>query len=85
MGQKSVSCREVGLRLQAYLDGELDDVRTEQIRAHLDDCAACGLEATAFIEIKESLRSETLPVDSSALARLREFSEQIATNAAAQG
>lgn len=82
MGQKPLSCREVGLRLQSYLDGELDEARMEQIRAHLDDCAACGLEATAFLDIKKSLNTQTLPVDSSALARLREFSEQIATKAA---
>lgn len=79
---KKLNCREVGLRLQSYLDGELDAARAEQIRAHLDDCVACGLEADAFVKIKKDLGAQSVPADSDALARLREFSSQIASNAA---
>ena len=81
---KKLNCREVGLRLQSYLDGELDDARIEQIRAHLDDCVACGLEADAFVKIKKDLTAQAVPADSAALARLREFSSQIAANAASE-
>lgn len=80
---KKLNCREVGLRLQSYLDSELDDDRMEQLRAHLDDCVACGLEADAFTKIKKDLNAQAVPADSQALSRLRQFSEQIAANAAA--
>ena len=73
-----LNCREVGLRLQTYLDGELDDARMEQIRKHLDDCVDCGLEYDTFSKIKRSLNAQTVPADSDALARLRAFSERIA-------
>jgi len=81
MVKKSLNCREVGLRLQSYLDGELDDGRMEQIRSHLNDCVACGLEADAFVAIKRDLSAQTVPADSDALSRLRMFSEDIAMNA----
>jgi len=76
-----MSCKEVGLRLQSYLDGELDEKRMGQIRAHLEDCVHCGLEFEAFEKIKRDLSAQSVPADSAALARLREFSEQIATKA----
>lgn len=82
--KKSVNCREVGLRLQSYLDGEIDAGRAGQIRAHLDDCVACGLEADAFVKIKKDLNAQSVPADSDALARLRDFSAQIAANSASQ-
>lgn len=77
MVNKSLNCREVGLRLQSYLDGELDEARMEQISEHLDDCVACGLEASAFVEIKKELAMLQVPDDSDALARLRDFGAQI--------
>ena len=82
MARKMLNCKEVGLRLQSYLDGELDEKRMEQIRAHLEDCVNCGLEFDAFQKIKRDLTAQSVPADSAALARLREFSEQIATRAA---
>jgi len=82
MVKKSINCREVGLRLQSYLDGELDDMRMDQIRSHLDDCVACGLEADAFVNIKKEINAQSVPADSDALARLRSFSEQISENVA---
>jgi len=78
MAVKKTNCREVGLRLQTYLDGELDDDRMEQIRQHLDDCVDCGLEFDTFSKIKRSLSAQAVPADSDALARLRSFSEKIA-------
>lgn len=78
--KKTLNCREVGLRLQSYLDGEIDPERADQIRAHLDDCVACGLDADAFVKIKKDLSALTVPADSDALSRLREFGAQIAAN-----
>lgn len=81
MAQKINNCKEVALRLQTFLDGELDDNRMEQIRAHLDACIDCGFEADAFREIKKDLGSLAKPIDSDALTRLREFSARIANEA----
>lgn len=73
-----INCREVGRRLQSYLDGELDDNRMEQIKAHLDDCVHCGLEADVFTAIKTDLAKLSVPAESDALQRLREFSSRVA-------
>lgn len=78
MPTKSMNCRDVALRLQTYLDGELDEERMERIHAHLDACAQCGLEADVFQTIKSDLAQRARAVDPDALARLRAFSEQIA-------
>ncbi len=40
-------CRETVHRLYHYLDGELTDVRRNQIVRHLDDCSPC-LQAFDF-------------------------------------
>lgn len=77
MPNKTMSCRDVGLRLQTYLDGELDADRMERIKNHLDACVDCGLEADVFTSIKNDLASQALPVSSEALARLRAFSDKI--------
>ncbi len=81
MAQKITSCKDVALRLQTYLDGELDDKRMDQIRAHLDACIDCGVEADTFREIKSDLGSLAQPVDADALARLKEFSARIVNEA----
>ena len=82
MSNKTMSCRDVALRLQTYLDGELDDSRMERIRAHLDACVDCGLEADVFTSIKNDLQRQVGPVNSNAMARLREFTEQISQRSA---
>lgn len=79
MGLSKYKCREVGLRLQTYLDGELDEKRAAAIRAHLDDCVDCGLEAEVFQQIKTELSQIEPRVDEAALQRLRNFSAQIVT------
>ncbi len=81
MAKKLDSCREVGLRLQTYLDGELDEDRKEQIRAHLDACVCCGLDADAFQEIKTNLANVSRASDEDAIKRLMEFSARIAEEA----
>ena len=73
-----INCREVGRRLQSYLDGELDGDRMEKIKAHLDDCVHCGLELDVFAAIKTDLSMLAVPAESDALKRLREFSTRVA-------
>ena len=77
MVSTKMNCREVGLRVQSYLDGELDERRMNGIRAHLAACVDCGLEADVFLKIKTDLAQTAHPTDVEALTRLREFSEQI--------
>lgn len=81
MSNKTMTCRDVALRLQTYLDGELNAERMERIQIHLEACVECGLEADVFTTIKNDLAQHVLPVNSDALARLRAFSDQIATAA----
>ncbi|MFT7473389.1 MAG: anti-sigma factor (TIGR02949 family) [Verrucomicrobiales bacterium] len=78
MAQKTINCRDVALRLQTYLDGELDHELMERIRAHLDACVDCGLEVDVFTSIKNDLAAQRIPADSEALSRLREFSTRVA-------
>jgi anti-sigma factor RsiW len=74
----STDCREVGRRLQSYLDGELDD-GADEIAAHLDACRACGLELETYREVKASLSREQPPVAPDALDRLRSFGDELVT------
>ena len=78
MAPKLNNCREVGLRIQSYLDGELNADSMAQIRAHLDMCEDCGVEADVFRQIKADLAAEAPATDDAALERLRAFSQNIA-------
>ena len=84
MAARTINCRDVGLRLQSYLDGELDSSRMAGIRAHLDACVDCGLEADVFRKIKADLSGCAPATNSAALERLREFSDRIADEALAR-
>lgn len=76
---RQVDCRHVGAWLQAYLDGELDDVRHRAVSRHLRDCRRCGIEASTYRELKASLRQGVPAVQETAsLNRLREFAERLA-------
>lgn len=79
----TMTCKEVGLRIQSYLDGELDEARLEGIRSHLAACFDCGLEADTFRAIKEQLADSSGPTDPAVLDRLRRFSERISDQAPA--
>ncbi len=73
-----LSCRQVGKALQAFLDDEIDDPeRRRQLRAHLDDCRDCGLEAETYRRLIESLGRRPAPLDPAALERLRRFGRQL--------
>ena len=72
-----MNCMQVARILQAYLDGQADEVTARRVTAHLEDCRRCGLEAAVYREIKHSLsRRETLADE--AVARLRVFGEALA-------
>ncbi|MGH9185186.1 MAG: anti-sigma factor family protein [Acidimicrobiales bacterium] len=74
---RPMNCRQVGRRLQTYLDGELDDLTARRIMRHLDDCRRCGMEAAAYTQLKASIarRADEPPDD--AIDRLRAFGERL--------
>lgn len=58
---RQIDCRKALDRLYEYLDGELGEVRAEEVRAHLDMCAPClriSRFETAFLRFLEA-RSRT--------------------------
>lgn len=77
MALKSLNCREVGLRLQSYLDGEANPLYSVDIEEHLDDCVECGLDADVFRKIKAELSDQASTVDPAVIDRLRQFSDEI--------
>jgi len=71
------NCREVGLRLQSYLDDELDPARMDLIRAHLEACRDCGLEYDVYARIKADIGRQRLDPDAGVIERLRSFARGI--------
>lgn len=71
------SCRQVGRLLQSYLDGEVDDLTARRVARHLDLCRRCGLEASAYAEIKKALARRGNPVPRDAHERLQQIAEQL--------
>lgn len=76
--RRQLSCHQVGQVLQTYLDGEIDDATAAKVRAHLDDCRRCGLEADTYEALKASLRRCPGTENSEPVARLRSFGERLA-------
>jgi anti-sigma factor RsiW len=72
-----LSCRQVGRLLQSYLDGELDEERSQRIADHLDDCLRCGLEAETYQAVRASLERRST-VEPERLARLHDFGARLA-------
>src|ERR1700683_2188256 len=52
-GSSSVDCVEAVHELYTYLDGELTEVRREEIRVHLDWCGPCGGAADFEAELRK--------------------------------
>ena len=48
-----VNCEEAVHELYTYLDGELTEVRREEIRVHLDYCGPCGGAAEFEAELRK--------------------------------
>lgn len=73
-----MKCEEVLDRLFDYLDGELPDPESEQVKAHLEACKACYPRAEferAFLDALSRAKSgESCPqsVRDSVLAAIRE-------------
>ncbi|HXH56576.1 anti-sigma factor family protein [Iamia sp.] len=81
--RRMMSCRRVGEILQAYLDGEVDDLTTRRIAHHLGDCRRCGMELDFYTEIKAALARGGRDIDERALDRLRSYAQVLATESEA--
>ncbi len=79
------SCREVGRKLQLYLDGELDPADIPRVRTHLERCRRCDLEAAVYREIKWALLSTVPAPDPAAVSRLQGFADQLVTGGPPSG
>ncbi len=78
-------CHQVAKVLQGYLDGEVDPRTARKVHDHLEACRRCGLEATTYTAIKNSIpmamthgEAATVDVDPAALSRLRAFTADLA-------
>ncbi len=76
-GKGEATCREVARVLQSYLDGEVDDLTARRVARHLEVCRRCGLEASAYAEIKRAMRKRGA-LDQVMVQRLRAFAEEVA-------
>ena len=73
----SLSCRQVGRLLQAYLDGELRGPATVGVADHLADCVPCGLDASSYRWLTAQLAGLAPPADVHQLDRLHRFADQL--------
>ncbi len=73
----AASCREVARVLQEYLDGQGDEVSAQRVRAHLEACRDCGMEATVFEELISALARRAPDLDAGAVERVRQFSQEL--------
>lgn len=60
----------LGPALTAYLDGELDDVRREEVQVHLAHCAGCRAELVLLRSLRSSLKGAQPAVPADLAARL---------------
>ena len=80
--RRSLLCPEVGRALQAYLDGRVDDDWAARVRAHLEHCRRCGLEATLYTELKAALARRERVLRPETLTNLQSFAAHLASHGA---
>ncbi len=56
-----MECDEAHGRLDAYLDGELGESETADLRDHIKGCAECGPELAAITQLRDEIR-QSAPV-----------------------
>ena len=78
LAERKMNCMQVGRALQSYLDGHVDDLTERRIAAHLEDCRRCGLEESAYRDLKAALARRAEHLDTEPLDRLRAFSQRLA-------
>lgn len=83
-----MNCTRIGPKLPLYAGGELSDRELEEVRAHLQTCAACREEAAALAAMDEQVRaswSEEVPVPETLDARVMRAVRETQTTAPRRG
>lgn len=78
--RRRLMCPEVRRTLQRYLDGEVDAEWAARVRAHLEDCRRCGLEADTYQSLKDNLEARGPDVPDELVARLQQFAQGLVTS-----
>ena len=68
-----MNCKEARRLIHAYVDGELDLMRSVELEGHLEDCGSCVQVLTAQRELKSAVRSSSLRFDTPAGLEKRIF------------
>lgn len=74
--EATFGCMGVARVLQAYLDGEIDEVTARRVSGHLEGCRRCGMKARTYRAIKDSI-ARTGSLDELARRRLEEFARRV--------
>lgn len=77
--RRGMSCSQVAAVLQQYLDDELDASQVPRVLEHLEACRGCGLEASIYRRIKQSLIAHQQAPDEASMARIRALADELAT------
>ncbi|HEU5396768.1 MAG TPA: anti-sigma factor [Verrucomicrobiae bacterium] len=76
-----MNCAESVPLLGAWVDGELDPVRSRAMEEHVNDCAACRARVQSLQSLRSSLRNQELTYR--APASLRQFARELASESRA--
>ncbi|MEZ5406787.1 MAG: zf-HC2 domain-containing protein [Acidimicrobiales bacterium] len=75
---RDLSCEEVLLSLQSYLDGETGAGEARQMVGHLDLCPDCDHERQIYADIKRALISCRASIDPDVKAALLAYGQRLA-------
>lgn len=78
--RNELSCHQVALVLQQYLDAELEPAEVPKVLEHLESCRDCGLEAELYGRIKSTLRGHQQSPDAASVARVRKIAHELAAS-----
>lgn len=53
MSQKDISCPEMGIKIMALIDGELDQDEITRVQEHLKICNRCSTDYASLKQVKE--------------------------------
>lgn len=76
---RGMTCEQVAAVLQEYLDEELDTREVPKVLEHLEACRDCGLEASMYRRIKQSLHAHQHAPDQASMQRIRALATELAT------
>ena len=77
---RGMSCHQVEAVLQQYLDDELEPSMVPKVLKHLEACKDCGLEASMYQRIKDSLVSHQEHPDEASVSRIQALANELATS-----